>query len=211
MRLIDADALLEGIAELKQSPWFNSKYGYADRKDAVEAIEYLCIKKEPTIDAVEVVRKPIQGYEGYYEVDQFGRVFSLDRTVFVEDHGRKYNKLLKGSQLKQHVHTAGYKTVCLTKDGKSKTQYVHRLVAEAFIPNPENLPFINHKDEDKTNNFAENLEWCTAQYNNTYGKAREKQARKVRGKALSEEHKKKISESLKRYYCSYGERKENVD
>lgn len=56
MRLIDADALLEGIAELKQSPWFNSKYGYADRKEAVEAIEYLCIKKEPTIDAVEVVR-----------------------------------------------------------------------------------------------------------------------------------------------------------
>lgn len=56
MRLIDADALLEGIAELKQSPWFNDKYGYGDRKDAVETIEYLCIKKEPTIDAVEVVR-----------------------------------------------------------------------------------------------------------------------------------------------------------
>ena len=56
MRLIDADALLEGIAELKQSPWFNDKYGYAYRKDAVESIEYLCIKKEPTIDAVEVVR-----------------------------------------------------------------------------------------------------------------------------------------------------------
>ena len=56
MRLIDADALLEGIAELKQSPWFNNKYGYADRKDAVESIEYLCIKKEPTVDAVEVVR-----------------------------------------------------------------------------------------------------------------------------------------------------------
>lgn len=52
MRLIDADALLEGIAELKQSPWFNDKYGYAYRKDAVESIEYLCIKKEPTVDAV---------------------------------------------------------------------------------------------------------------------------------------------------------------
>lgn len=56
MRLIDADKLLEGIAELKQSPWFNNKYGYADRKEAVESIEYLCIKKEPTIDAVEVIR-----------------------------------------------------------------------------------------------------------------------------------------------------------
>lgn len=52
MRLIDADKLLEGIAELKQSPWFNDKYGYADRKEAVETIEDLCIKKEPTIDAV---------------------------------------------------------------------------------------------------------------------------------------------------------------
>ena len=53
MRLIDADKLLEGIAELKQSPWFNDKYGYADRKEAVETIEDLCIKKEPTIDAVD--------------------------------------------------------------------------------------------------------------------------------------------------------------
>lgn len=52
MRLIDADKLLEGIAELKQSPWFNSKYGYADRKEAIETIEDLCIKKEPTVDAV---------------------------------------------------------------------------------------------------------------------------------------------------------------
>lgn len=56
MRLIDADKLLEGIAELKQSPWFNSKYGYADRKEAIETIEDLCIKKEPTVDAVEVIR-----------------------------------------------------------------------------------------------------------------------------------------------------------
>lgn len=56
MRLIDADALLEGIAELKQSPWFNNKYGYADRKEAVEIVEDLCIKNEPTVDAVEVVR-----------------------------------------------------------------------------------------------------------------------------------------------------------
>lgn len=56
MRLIDADKLLEGIAELKQSPWYNSKYGYADRKEAVETIEDLCIKREPTIDAIEVVK-----------------------------------------------------------------------------------------------------------------------------------------------------------
>lgn len=157
-------------------------------------------------DVVEVVRKPIKGYEGHYEVDQFGRVYSVDRIVHVNDNGREYDKPLKGKRMKQSVHTKGYKTVPLTKDGKTTTHYVHRLVAEAFIPNPSNLPFINHKDEDKTNNFVENLEWCTEQYNATYGKAREKQAKKLRGRKHSEEHKQKISEGVKHYHCSYGER-----
>lgn len=159
-------------------------------------------------DVVEVVRKPIKGYEGHYEVDQFGRVYSVDRIVHVNDNGREYDKPLKGKHMKQSVHTKGYKTVPLTKDGKTTTHYVHRLVAEAFIPNPSNLPFINHKDEDKTNNFVENLEWCTEQYNATYGKAREKQAKKLRGRKHSEEHKQKISEGVKHYHCSYGERAE---
>lgn len=157
-------------------------------------------------DVVEVVRKPIKGYEGHYEVDQFGRVYSVDRIVHVNDNGREYDKPLKGKRMKQSVHTKGYKTVPLTKDGKTTTHYVHRLVAEAFIPNPSNLPFINHKDEDKTNNFVENLEWCTEQYNATYGKSREKQAKKLKGRKHTEEHKQKISEGVKRYYYSDGER-----
>ena len=164
------------------------------------------IEAQPTADVVEVVRKPIKGYEGHYEVDQFGRVYSVDRIVHVDDNGREYDKPLKGKRMKQSVHTKGYKTVPLTKDGKTTTHYVHRLVAEAFIPNPSNLPFINHKDEDKTNNFVENLEWCTEQYNATYGKAREKQAKKLRGRKHSEGHKQKISEGVKHYHCSYGER-----
>ena len=159
------------------------------------------------VEYVKVVRVPIKGYEGSYEVDQFGRVFALDRTVRVDDNGRVYDKPIRARQLKQGIHSKGYKIVTLTKDGVSKTAFVHRLVAEAFIPNENNLPCINHKDEDKTNNFVENLEWCTVQYNSTYGKAKQKQAAKLIGRPLTEEHKRKIAEGVKRFYKSRGERK----
>ena len=171
---------------------------------------------------MEVVRKPVKGYDGYYEVDQFGRVFGLDRIIKVNDNGRNYEKPIAGKQLKQSMHTNGYKTVYLTKDGKTKTLFVHRLVAEAFIPNVDNLPMVNHKDEDKTNNFVENLEWCTNDYNINYGTARKRQANKIRGIPHTDEHKKKISESMKAYrekekakngYCynGRGKRKEGAD
>lgn len=165
------------------------------------------VNKLPAVDAVEVVRKPIKGYEGYYEVDQFGRVFSVDRVISVEDNGRKYDKPLAGKQMKQIIHDKGYKVVSLTRDGKTKQKFVHRLVAEAFIDNPDNLPMVNHKDEDKTNNFAENLEWCTAAYNNGYGTAQKRRVKKLVGKAHTEEHRKSISDGMKRYRQK--EREEN--
>lgn len=94
--------------------------------------------------------------------------------------------------------------MCLSKDGKMKHYKVHRLVAMAFIPNPNNLPIINHKDENPSNNNVNNLEWCTVAYNNAYGTARKRASKKMRGenspfygKHLSEEHKKKLSESHK--------------
>ena len=158
-----------------------------------------CIEA-PTADVVEVVKKAVKGYEGYYEVDQFGRVYSVDRVIPVDDNGRQYNKTLGGKQMKQNLHSKGYKGFSLTKDGKTKTVFVHRIVAEAFIPNENNLPMVNHKDEDKTNNFAENLEWCTASYNRSYGKAIEKHANKIRGRKLSAEHRQKISVGVKRNY-----------
>jgi hypothetical protein len=170
-----------------------------------------CTKLKNKADFVEVVRMPVKGYEGYYEVDQFGRVFSVDRVISVNDNGRQYDKQLKPKQMKQSIHPNGYKTVCLTKDGKCRTMFVHRIVAETFIPNNDNLPMVNHKDEDKTNNFVENLEWCTNEYNLKYGTARKRQAKAIKGKKHTKEHNAKISKSLKRYYCSYGERKDSND
>lgn len=170
------------------------------------AVAFRVVRNTPAADVVEVVRKPVKGYEGYYEVDQFGRVFSVDRVVTVTDSDRVYEKPLSGKQMKQTMHNKGYKTVSLTRDGKTKMMFVHRVVAEAFLDNPNNLPMVNHKDEDKTNNFLENLEWCTAAYNRTYGKAVEKHAKTLRGRKHTEEHKQKIAESVKRFY---GGRRDN--
>ena len=128
--------------------------------------------------------KSIIGYENEYLVSNNGDVFSF--------MSKKY--------LKPSINEKGYMRVCLQKRVMKSWKRVNRLVAEAFIPNPDNLPMVNHKDEDKTNNFLENLEWCTAQYNNTYGNKAKRQANKIRGIAHSNEHKKKITSSLLKYY-----------
>ncbi len=128
--------------------------------------------------------KSIIGYENEYLVSNNGDVFSLRSK----------------KRLKPSINEKGYMRVCLQKRGMKSWKRVNRLVAEAFIPNPDNLPMVNHKDEDKTNNFLENLEWCTAQYNNTYGNKAKRQANKIRGIAHSNEHKKKITSSILKYY-----------
>ena len=171
--LISRSALKEYIGSY--AGMFTDELGFAVSMEAVlRGIDFA-----EAVDAVEVVRKPVKGYEGYYEVDQFGRVFSVDRVVSVDDNGRKYDKPLAGKQMKQTMHDKGYKVVSLTKDGETKSKFVHRLVAEAFLDNPDNLPMVNHKDDDKTNNFLEILEWCTAAYNRTYGKAVERPAAEI--------------------------------
>ena len=187
-------------AELGQhtNDWGYGKERYNQTEVILEYIE----NRQPA-DVVPVVRKPVKDYEGYYEVDQFGRVYSLDRIITVKDNGRVYDKPIKGRRLRQTAHSQGYKAVALTKDGNTTMVYVHRLVAEAFIPNPDNLPMVNHKDEDKTNNFVDNLEWCTNEYNINYGTAIKRASQKKKGKKHAEEHKQKISDSLKHYYTTH--------
>ena len=129
---------------------------------------------------------PIIGYEGHYEVDSEGNIYSL--------------KWKRRTRLKCQLINSGYYTVDLWKNNKNKKFLVHRVVAEAFIPNPNCLPQINHKDENRLNNNVENLEWCTAQYNSTYGHAVEKRAEKMRGRHEPEWKKKQHSEWLREYW-----------
>jgi hypothetical protein len=105
--------------------------------------------------------KDIEDFEGMYQVSSFGRVRSLDRQV---RNGHGYY-VRRGRMLKPRATSNGYLQVALSNQTQ---KLVHRLVADAFIPNKDNLPQINHKDENKKNNHLENLEWCTPAYNNCY-------------------------------------------
>ena len=121
--------------------------------------------------------KDVKDYEGLYQVSTLGRVRSLDK--YVNTKNRNVDKVLKrGKILKPTYNQDGYLTVSLYKDGKGTRFLVHRLVAEAFISNPLNLPVINHKDEVKDNNHPYNLEWCTDEYNKNYGTAIKRSAEK---------------------------------
>ena len=114
--------------------------------------------------------KPIAGFEGLYEASNTGKIRSLDRTLETPSKYGFYYRTYKGKILAQCFDgKKNYLHVNLCKNGKSSIKLVHRIIAETFIPNPKNLPEINHKDEDKTNNLITNLEWCNHKYNNNYG------------------------------------------
>ena len=146
--------------------------------------------------------RDIAGFEGMYQISNFGNVKSVSRYVFAGEHAnhsyfRVNEKMLKGS-----LDHKGYRGVNLSCNGRVRRFLVHRLVAQAFIPNPDNLPCVNHKDENPRNNCVDNLEWCTYKYNNEYNgrvdKCRDKISKTLKGRksnrVLTEEQREHIRE-----------------
>ena len=124
-----------------------------------------------TTPAVEVW-KDIEGFEGYYKVSTHGRVLSVERDIVVrKKNGKEITIHIPEKIRKQVLGTMGYYMLHLNKDGQYKSCFVHRLVAEAFLPNPDNLLEVNHIDENKLNNAVWNLEWCDHLYNQNHGTA----------------------------------------
>ena len=120
--------------------------------------------------------KDIKDYEGIYQISNLGNIKSLDRPKRNYDINTGMFTLvtIRGKIRKPRLTSFGYYTILLSKNGKRKWFFIHRLVAEAFVPNPDNLPFVNHKDENPQNNKVDNLEWCTAKYNSNYGTRNER-------------------------------------
>ena len=117
---------------------------------------------------MEEIWKDIEGYKGLYQVSNLGNVKSLNRVV-IDKNNRTLS--INGKTLKPKSSCCGYYCVDFGKGKNKRNKLVHRLVAETFIPNPNNYPCVNHKDENKHNNEVENLEWCTYKYNRNYGNA----------------------------------------
>lgn len=121
------------------------------------------LRNEIWKDIPEEEWRAIPGYEGYYEVSSLGNVRSLDKEIKANLVNNEYvnrpGRILKQKEVK------GYKTVSLCVDYEATTWRVHRLVAMAFIPNPDSKPQVNHIDGNPSNNCVNNLEWCTAKEN----------------------------------------------
>lgn len=125
--------------------------------------------------------KDIKGYEGYYKISSYGRVKGLRRLIKPYNCSKGY--WIDEKIIKDGTSNGGYRMITLSKKGKNSIFRVHRLVAEAFIPNPYNKETVNHKDECVTNNHVDNLEWMTQAENNEYGtrKARQRVNSNVKG------------------------------
>ena len=115
--------------------------------------------------------KDVVGYEGLYQVTSCGKIWSHQSEKFLKPLKRKDSYLQVG----------------LHKDGEKKTYLVHRLVQEAYLPNPNNLPCVNHKDENRENNALPNLEWCTHEYNINYGSRNKRIAKSLSKPVFCEE------------------------
>ena len=132
--------------------------------------------------------RDIKGYEGYYQVSNYGRVKRLAKIELLKSKNQ-YNNFCSYRVIKERIltnlYSKGYCRVTLSQRNKKKIYQVHRLVAEVFIPNPKNLPEVNHKREkEKDNNLVSNLEWCTSKQNCNYGNRNKKISLKVKKKII---------------------------
>lgn len=132
---------------------------------------------------MEEIWKNIKGYENEYQISNLGRIKSLKRNT--KNYKCKEDKILKNK-----INHNGYLMAYLSQNKKIKCFRVHRLVAEAFIPNPENKPQVNHKDGNKQNNCVDNLEWCTAKENTDHA---------IKNKFRENKYKRKIIQYDKQY------------
>ena len=122
--------------------------------------------------------RAVVGYEGLYEVSNTGKVRSVTHMIHVNWNGHEYDRVVRGKLLQpKTTNNTRYLRIDLCdKNHVKKEHLIHRLVAQAFIPNPNNYPMINHKDENRWNNNVDNLEWCTASYNNNYNDSQKRRA-----------------------------------
>lgn len=123
---------------------------------------------------IEEEWRPVKGYEDILEVSNLGRIRSITRTVRAGLYGKKF---IQGKILRLERNHNGYLMTRATRKYGKKRLVVHRLVAEAFIPNPNNYPIVNHKDERKDNNVVTNLEWCSYSYNVLYGTCQQRRSK----------------------------------
>ncbi len=139
-------------------------------------------------DVLELIRdwRDIEGFPNY-KVSRIGEVRSIDRWVTYKD-GRK--RFFKGQAIKPHFDKLGYLYIGLSKNGKQHCKQVHRLVAQAFIPNPNNLPEVNHIDENPSNDFVWNLEWVDHKTNMNHGTANKRRSETQKGKYKNKNGKK---------------------
>lgn len=129
------------------------------------------------MEKLKEVWKDIEGYEGIYQISNLGRVKSLSK---VRKSGASKSYCTKEIIKKPYDNGNGYKYISLHKNKIRESFKIHRLVATHFISNPNNYPVVNHKDEDRSNNVINNLEWCTQKYNVNYGNGLEKMSSKRR-------------------------------
>lgn len=144
-------------------------------------------QKKPQINLPErEVWRDIPGWEGFYQASNRGRFKSFDRNIRQNGFNVFYLGKWKGGIMKTQKNRCGYLIVSFSNGIERKTLLAHRLIAKTFLPNPDNLPQVNHKDENKTNNYIHinpdgtvnpelsNLEWCTLKYNYAWGTRNER-------------------------------------